>query len=197
MKNKKEIHGIIVIGISFMIVYFFTWKNFQEYREKNRKKEEMLQKIMLQEKHYQELQQQLKIMKISLPHKGIEEQNQEMFSHLLEFEILLQRVLEKHHLQLQGLGRIQKEGNRLFISSKIQGKIYNLLMLIQELEQDSRRVSFSEEYWKLERSHNQTAILDCNFVIYVKEGEYDFEVITRNNKKNRVPFVHLAKKTLY
>ena len=72
MKNKKEIHGIIVIGISFMIVYFFTWKNFQEYREKNRKKEELLQKIMLQEKHYQELQQQLKIMKISLPHKEIE-----------------------------------------------------------------------------------------------------------------------------
>lgn len=197
MKNKKEIHGIIVIGISVMIVYFFTWKNFQEYRGKYNQKQEFLQKLMLQEKHYQELKRQLNIMKMSFSPKIAEGENQEMFSHLLEFELLLQRVLEKHHLQLQGLGRIQKEGNRLFISSKIQGKIYNLLMLIQELEQDSKRVSFSEEYWKLERSHNQTAILDCNFVIYVKEGEYDFEVITRNNKKNRVPFVHLAKKTLY
>lgn len=197
MKNKKEIHGIIVIGISVMIVYFFTWKNFQEYRGKYNQKQEFLQKLMLQEKHYQKLKRQLNIMKMSFSPKIAEGENREMFSHLLEFELLLQRVLEKHHLQLQGLGRIQKEGNRLFISSKIQGKIYNLLMLIQELEQDSRRVSFSEEYWKLERSHNQTAILDCNFVIYVKEGEYDFEVITRNNKKNRVPFVHLAKKTLY
>lgn len=197
MKNKKEIHGIIVIGISVMIVYFFTWKNFQEYRGKYNQKQEFLQKLMLQEKHYQELKRQLNIMKMSFSPKIAEGENQEMFSHLLEFELLLQRVLEKHHLQLQGLGRIQKKGNRLFISSKIQGKIYNLLMLIQELEQDSKRVSFSEEYWKLERSHNQTAILDCNFVIYVKEGEYDFEVITRNNKKNRVPFVYLAKKTLY
>lgn len=113
---------------------------------------------------------------------------------MLEFEILLYKLLEKYQLKLHALGRIQKEDDRRTISGTIQGRIYDILLFLEEIENYPKLISLSEQYWKLEKYKYQEGILDCNFMFHVKEGEYDFSNIINHKKISRTSFVYFSEK---
>lgn len=194
MKKSQEIRGIIILGVSICITYFFTWKNLKEYREYLNQREEYLQKKIVKTKRYDEMQHQLKIMEASIPKIEEEKQQENSFSHVLEFEILLYKLLEKYQLKLHALGRIQKEDDRRTISGTIQGRIYDILLFLEEIENYPKLISLSEQYWKLEKYKYQEGILDCNFMFHVKEGEYDFSNIINHKKISRTSFVYFSEK---
>ncbi|AVQ20404.1 hypothetical protein [Fusobacterium necrophorum] len=194
MKKSQEIRGIIILGVSICITYFFTWKNLKEYREYLNQREEYLQKKIVKTKRYDEMQHQLKIMEASIPKIKEEKQQENSFSHVLEFEILLYKLLEKYQLKLHALGRIQKEDDRRTISGTIQGRIYDILLFLEEIENYPKLISLSEQYWKLEKYKYQEGILDCNFMFHVKEGEYDFSNIINHKKISRTSFVYFSEK---
>lgn len=145
-------------------------------------------------KRYDEMQHQLKIMEASIPKIKEEKQQENSFSHVLEFEILLYKLLEKYQLKLHALGRIQKEDDRRTISGTIQGRIYDILLFLEEIENYPKLISLSEQYWKLEKYKYQEGILDCNFMFHVKEGEYDFSNIINHKKISRTSFVYFSEK---
>ncbi|MCI7342757.1 MAG: hypothetical protein MSH33_02280 [Fusobacterium necrophorum] len=194
MKKSQEIRGIIILGVSICITYFFTWKNLKEYREYLNQREEYLQKKIVKTKRYDEMQHQLKIMEASIPKIEEEKQQENSFSHVLEFEILLYKLLEKYQLKLHALGRIQEEDDRRTISGTIQGRIYDILLFLEEIENYPKLISLSEQYWKLEKYKYQEGILDCNFMFHVKEGEYDFSNIINHKKISRTSFVYFSEK---
>ena len=194
MKKSQEIRGIIILGVSICITYFFTWKNLKEYREYLNQREEYLQKKIVKTKRYDEMQHQLKIMEASIPKIKEEKQQENSFIHVLEFEILLYKLLEKYQLKLHALGRIQKEDDRRTISGTIQGRIYDILLFLEEIENYPKLISLSEQYWKLEKYKYQEGTLDCNFMFHVKEGEYDFSNIINHKKISRTSFVYFSEK---
>lgn len=169
MKKKQEVRGMMILGISVVITYFFTWKNFQEYRKYTVKKEEYLQKVILQKREYREKKHQLQIIQNSIPKIKTLKKINYAFSHVLEFESFLYRVLEKYQLHLDSLGRIQKEKNTI-------------------------RICLSNQYWKLEKNKYQEGVLKCNFTFYIEEGAYDFSDIVERTKVIRSSFVHFSKK---
>jgi len=194
MKKKQEVRGMMILGISVVITYFFTWKNFQEYRKYTVKKEEYLQKVILQKREYREKKHQLQIIQNSIPKIKTLKKINYAFSHVLEFESFLYRVLEKYQLHLDSLGRIQKEKNTMSIPGIVHGKIYDILSFLQEIENYSKRICLSNQYWKLEKNKYQEGVLKCNFTFYIEEGAYDFSDIVERTKVIRSSFVHFSKK---
>ncbi|HEY4533697.1 MAG TPA: hypothetical protein VIG61_06020 [Fusobacterium sp.] len=193
MKKSQEIRGMIILGVSICIAYFFTWKNLKEYREHLNQREEYLQKKIVKTKRYEEIQHQLKIVEVSIPKMKQEKWQENSFCHVLEFEVLLHKLLEKYCLRLCTLGRIQQEDDQRTISGRIQGSIYDILLFLEEIENYPKLVSLSEQYWKLENYKHQEGVLECNFIFYVKEGEYDLSSIINNKKISREAFVYFSR----
>src|SRR3712207_3003815 len=98
MKKSQEIRGMIILGVSICIAYFFTWKNLKEYREHLNQREEYLQKKIVKTKRYEEIQHQLKIVEVSIPKMKQEKWQENSFCHVLEFEVLRS---EEHTSELQ------------------------------------------------------------------------------------------------
>lgn len=200
MKKREEIRWIIILSTLFLIGYFFTWRNFQDYQEKKQKIEEEILVNRLKEGRKKELEQhKIFLEKKKQENRKEEKKEQEIvpFRHILEFEILLLEKLEKNSLELLSVSRVIFDGNFVKIQVQFQGEWDTIFSFLTGMENNRGTIILSDQYLKIEGVSSNLGKVSCTFVIQIEEDLSDFDFLLVEKYSLKKSYIKLGAQHVY
>ena len=201
MKRKEEVRWIIILAVLFLISYFFTWKNWKEYKEKGQKIEIEILQYQLKRKRKKELEEQKRMLEKKRLKKQSEKTKESTilpFQHILEFEKLFVELLLKNSIELISISRVIFDGNFVKIPVEFRGKWGDLFSFLLEIENSPKTVILSEQYLKMEAINSELAKVHCTFVIQIEEENIqNFTFLTGEDFSLKKPYIKLGDRHVY
>lgn len=199
--KKQEIRWGMIVSIFILISYFFTWKNYQEYKEKQSCFEKSKSWKLGKEAREKELELQKKFYLEKKKQKETKKENEIRmipFFHVLEFEQLFFNQMRKHHLHLISIARLHFEEEMVKIPVIFEGTEKEIFLCLEELEQYSKSIFFSQDYVKLETLSSGVLKAQLTFMIQVEEVEEDkFVYLSPKQNNGKDSYIKVGYRYVY